>query len=86
MTLGNGEGSAPSPHLEDPHTMMAGIQRLRDLRQWLVWRSEEREGKPTKIPYSPLTGSRASSTAPETWAGYSEAASACKERGYGGVG
>jgi len=86
MTVGNGEGFAPSPILEDPHTMMAGIQRLRDLRQWLVWRSEEREGKPTKIPYSPHTGSRASSTDPKTWSGYSEAVSACKERGYGGVG
>jgi primase-polymerase (primpol)-like protein len=26
---------------------------MRDLRQWLCWRSRERDGKPTKIPYSP---------------------------------
>ncbi|HZF59457.1 MAG TPA: DUF3987 domain-containing protein [Rubrobacter sp.] len=59
---------------------------MRDLRQWLVWRSEERDGKPTKIPYSPLTGQRASSTTPETWTDYGEAVRACKEHGYGGIG
>jgi hypothetical protein len=66
--------------------MVADTQNMRDLRQWLCWRSEERDGKPTKIPYSPLTGQRASSTTPETWAGYQEAVRACKEHGYGGVG
>ena len=29
------------------------------LRQWLCWRLEERDGKPTKVPYSPLTGTKA---------------------------
>jgi RecA-family ATPase len=66
--------------------MLAGTQNMRDLRQWLVWLSEERDGKPTKIPYSPLTGHRASSTTPETWAGYEEAVRACKEHGHGGIG
>src|SRR5215217_3901104 len=66
--------------------MVADTLNLRDLRQWLCWRSEEREGKPTKIPYSPITGERASSTVPETWAGYEEAVRACKEEGYTGVG
>jgi len=45
-----------------------------------------RDGKPTKIPYSPLTGEKASSTNPETWAYYPEALEAYKERGYGGIG
>src|SRR5215208_5472644 len=66
--------------------MVADTLNVRDLRQWLCWRSEEREGKPTKIPYSPITGGRASSTTPETWAGYEEAVRACKEEGYTGVG
>ena len=66
--------------------MVADTQNLRDLRQWLCWRSEERDGKPTKIPYSPTTGQRASSMKPETWTGYEEAVRACKEHGYGGVG
>jgi len=66
--------------------MVADTLNIRDLRQWLCWRSEERDGKPTKIPYSPLTGQRASSTIPETWTGYEEAVRACKEHGYGGIG
>src|SRR5918994_4432419 len=66
--------------------MVSDTLNIRDLRQWLCWRSEEREGKPTKIPYSPSTGGRGSSTHPETWAGSEEAMKACKEEGYTGVG
>ena len=46
--------------------MIASTQSIRDLRQWLCWRTEEREGKLTKVPYSSLTGRMASSTNPET--------------------
>ncbi len=66
--------------------MVTDTQNIRELRQWLCWRSEERDGKPTKIPYSPTTGQRASSTTPETWAGYEEAVKVAREHGYGGVG
>jgi hypothetical protein len=66
--------------------MIANTQNIRDLRQWLCWRIEERDGKPTKVPYSPLTDQKASSTDPETWAGYEEAVSARREHGYDGIG
>jgi hypothetical protein len=66
--------------------MIANTQNIGDLRQWLCWRQEERMGKLTKIPYSPVTGDRASSTNPETWTCYQEALRACKEQGYGGIG
>src|SRR5215207_357507 len=66
--------------------MMANAQNIRDLRQWLCWRSETREGKSTKIPYSPYTSVRASSTDPETWGSYEEAVAACKKHGYSGIG
>src|SRR5215204_5883940 len=66
--------------------MVADTLGMRDLRQWLCWRSEERDGKPTKVPYSPATGKRADSTVPETWTSYQEAVRACKEEGYGGIG
>jgi hypothetical protein len=66
--------------------MKAKTQNIRDLRQWLCWRIEERDGKPTKVPYSPLTDEKASSTDPETWASYSEAEEAYREHGYGGIG
>src|SRR5215208_3002660 len=61
-------------------------KHIRDLRQWVCWRSQERDGKLTKIPYSPLTGSRASSTNPDTWASYSEAVAAYRDGGYNGLG
>src|SRR5918999_4820116 len=66
--------------------MVADTLDMRDLRQWLCWRSEERDGKPTKVPYSPATGKRADSTVPETWTGYQEAVRVCKEQGYSGIG
>src|SRR5215207_9094389 len=66
--------------------MIANAQNIRDLRQWLCWRTEERDGKPTKVPYSPLTGEKANSTDPETWASYEEAVSAYREHGYDGIG
>src|SRR5215217_3600027 len=66
--------------------MPTNRQNMRDLRQWVCWRLEERNGKPTKVPYSPLTGKKADSTDPETWADYKEAASAYKEHGYDGIG
>src|SRR5215203_2399045 len=66
--------------------LITETQNIRDLRQWICWRSEERDGKPTKIPYSPLTGSKASSTNPNTWASYSEAVVAYKEGSYDGIG
>src|ERR671910_1378345 len=66
--------------------MITDTQNIRDLRQWLCWRIEERDGKPTKVPYSPLTGEKASSTDPQTWASYSEAVEAYREHGYAGIG
>src|SRR5215217_2815765 len=66
--------------------MMAATNNIKDVRQWLVWRLEERDGKPTKVPYSPLTGKKASTTDPEAWASYSEAVEAYREHGYGGIG
>lgn len=65
---------------------MAATNDIRDLRQWLVWRLEERHGRPTKIPYSPATGQRASSTTPESWASYQEAVRSRKDHGYDGIG
>jgi putative DNA primase/helicase len=66
--------------------MIEETQNIRDLRQWLCWRIEERDGKLTKVPYSPLTGEKASTSNPETWVGYSLAVEAYREHGYGGIG
>ena len=66
--------------------MVAGKQDIRDLKQWVCWRSEERDGRPTKIPYGPLTGEKASSTDPKTWAGYGDAVTARRAHGHDGIG
>lgn len=62
--------------------------RPRDLKQWVCWRSEARErgGKPTKVPYSPATGSRARSDDPNTWGSLAEARGAADRDSYDGIG
>lgn len=59
---------------------------LKEKRQWVLWKSEHREGKPTKIPYQ-MNRQRAKSNDPATWTGYQ---SVCREysRGtdYSGIG
>jgi putative DNA primase/helicase len=42
-------------------------QELKDRNQWICWYTEMRDGKETKIPADPDTGSRASTTDPSTW-------------------
>src|SRR5215204_6800519 len=66
--------------------MVADTLDIRDLRQWLCWRLEEREGELTKMPYSPLTGKKGDSTDPQTWASFSTAVSARREHGHDGIG
>lgn len=61
---------------------------LRARPQWVCWKLEEREGKPTKIPYSPKTGSKAKADDPNTWGTFEQACKrlAVKARGYSGIG
>lgn len=62
-------------------------QCLRTRRQWLCWRYEERNGKPTKVPYDAKTGRLAKSTEPATWTSFEEAvARYAKDDVYNGVG
>lgn len=48
-------------------------EELCALPQWVCWRIEQRDGKPTKVPYQP-NGKRASSTDPRTWSTFERAA------------
>jgi hypothetical protein len=48
---------------------------LSERDQWVLWRSEQRGGKPTKVPYQ-ANGKPASSTDPSTWANHQEVAAA----------
>lgn len=45
---------------------------LLSLPQWVAWRIDERDGKPTKLPINARTGRLALSNAPSTWATFDE--------------
>lgn len=54
-------------------------QELQQLRQWIVWRLEEKPGsaKPTKVPYIARVGcGKASTTDPFTWESFTNACAA----------
>ena len=53
---------------------------LQSRRQWVCWRYEARNDKPTKVPYNPHTGQLASTTAPRTWSTFEQAKAAYLER------
>jgi putative DNA primase/helicase len=55
---------------------------------WVCWRYEQHNGeeKPTKVPYDPLSGLRASSTDSRTWRSFEEACVALGNSGYDGIG
>jgi len=59
---------------------------LRKLNQWVVWRMEQGNKKPTKVPYSPQTGLKAKSTDPTTWSSFEQACQAYLANTYTGVG
>jgi AAA domain len=48
---------------------------LRELAQWVCWREEDRDGKPTKVPYTP-DGHAASTTDARTWSTFEAAVGA----------
>lgn len=59
---------------------------LKSLRQWVLWKSVEKEpGKPTKIPFA-VSGKAASSTDPETWAPFEDAWDVYERGSYSGIG
>lgn len=63
-------------------------QEMRNFPQWVVWRYEDTDSKkPTKVPYSPRTGTLASVTDPSTWATFDEVCNALKQSNwYSGAG
>src|SRR5215217_1634906 len=61
-------------------------EELRGRRQWVCWKLEKREDKPTKIPYIAGGVGRASSTDSRTWRSFEEAVQALKTGRYNGIG
>lgn len=69
------------------HVNYEAIPRtLTQLPQWLVWRLEDRKGKPSKIPYSARSGGHAKSNDPATWCDFNRAGQAARRGDYDGVG
>lgn len=64
------------------------MKGLLNRRQWVMWRLETVEGrpKPTKVPYSPVHGYKASTTNPADWTDYHAALGMAQMRGMSGVG
>ena len=57
----------PSETVSDPFSRVP--QELKTFPQWVLWKHEKRDGKPTKIPKQ-LNGHNAQSNNPNTWAVY----------------
>lgn len=45
---------------------MVTLAALKDVRRWVAWKTEQRNGKDTKVPYAP-TGGKAKANDPRTW-------------------
>lgn len=59
---------------------------MKAINNWVCWRYEERNGKETKIPYNPKSGSMAKSNSPKTWVNYDDAVTAFSGGSYDGIG
>lgn len=58
---------------------------MRARRQWVLWRMEERQGHPTKVPYS-TKGEKASVDDSATWASFPEAVETWRQLEFDGIG
>ena len=62
-------------------------ETMQDRYQFCIWKKEERNGKPTKVPYNPKQPDhRAQTNHPETFGSYAEAVRALQTPGASGIG
>lgn len=69
-----------------PSLDLPAIRLLSLARQWVLWRTEARDGKPTKVPLNPHNGYHASVTDPGAWGTLAEAYEATTKHECDGVG
>jgi putative DNA primase/helicase len=70
-----------------PETLRNNIpEELRQRSQWVVWKLEKRDGKPTKVPYIAGGVGKASSTDSLTWRPFEEVVQALETGRYDGIG
>ncbi len=58
---------------------------MRERRQWLLWRLDARDGKPTKLPFT-VDGRFASSTDSATWNTFAAVVARFEQGGFDGIG
>ena len=79
----------PEPNSQGPLSQ-AQIQNIpseiRNLKQWVVWRKEERNGKFTKVPIRPADGRNADVTNPDYSTDFATALAACSQWKAEGIG
>lgn len=61
-------------------------QTLRNLPQWVGWKTKDRNGKSTKVPFNPKTKTLASTTNCRTWSTFDTACHAFEQGNFDGVG
>jgi primase-polymerase (primpol)-like protein len=61
-------------------------EEMRQYQQWVVWRLENRDGEPTKLPYIAGGVGKASSTDSRTWRSFEEAIQTLETGRYSGIG
>lgn len=59
---------------------------LKEIPAWVLWKYEIKDGKPTKVPYSPVTKYRAKSDDPSTWGAFDEVVYLWQKNDYEGIG
>lgn len=72
--------------MPSPPTADALPAALVDRDQWVCWRTQERDGTPTKVPIIPGSTRFASTTSPETWTTFTTAREAVTNTAVDGLG
>lgn len=70
---------------ENPYNFNEIPAELKALPQWILWRKEERSGKPTKVPYQ-VNGEMAQANNRRTWSTFATAVKFYLEGDYDGIG
>src|SRR5215469_3629399 len=84
--VGKGRGDMQSQADISSTRKVPALEELQARPQWVCWASEQRKGKLTKVPYSAITGRKAESDNPQTWATYALAMQVLHTGNYHGIG
>lgn len=75
-------------HASSPYAAFPEELRRDDVRAWVLWKLEKRNGKMTKVPYDAETGQPAEADNPETWTTFAHAMAVfeANRKRYNGIG